>query len=300
LQDCGKAPAISGIQQWLNTPHGAPVSRQALAGKVVLVDFWAYSCINCQRAIPHVAAWYSRYKAQGLEVIGVHTPEYAFEHTPGNVAAGAGRLHISYPVALDNKYATWNSFGNNSWPAEYLIDAKGEVRHVAIGEGNYANTEALIRQLLTAARPGTALPPATHVADTTPTSLEQTPETYLDSARTNSYADGSTLSEGTQHFSYPSSVPDDEFGLKGTWSVGKESITARQQAGIKLNYLAAHVYLDVGGSGTITVTAGGRTTSRHVSGAPDIYSLISKDSPERGSLEVTLSPGLNAYSFTFG
>ena len=115
----------------------APLDLASLKGKVVLVDFWAYSCINCQRAIPHVKAWYSDLQGGRLEVIGVHTPEYAFEHVAANVAAGAKRLGITYPVALDNDYTTWNNFGNDSWPAEYLIDATGTVRYVAIGEGDY-------------------------------------------------------------------------------------------------------------------------------------------------------------------
>ncbi|WP_323747418.1 cytochrome c biogenesis protein/redoxin [Catenulispora rubra] len=154
LGDCGRAPAISGIQQWYNTPAGAALTPASLSGKVVLVDFWAYSCINCQRAIKHVQAWYSDYAADGLVVIGVQTPEYTFEADPGDVAAGAKRLGITYPVALDSKYTTWNSFGNDSWPADYLIDSTGEVRFASAGEGAYSNTESLIRQLLTAAHPG--------------------------------------------------------------------------------------------------------------------------------------------------
>ena len=168
LEQCGPAPAFSGIQQWLNTPGGKPVSLAALKGKVVLVDFWAYSCINCQRELPHVEAWDKDYAADGLEVVGVHTPEYAFEHVPSNVAAGVRRLGLTFPVALDNSYDTWNAYDNQSWPAAYLIDASGQIRHVSIGEGDYAGEEQLIRQLLSAAHPGLALPPATDVPDTTP------------------------------------------------------------------------------------------------------------------------------------
>ncbi|KIF74512.1 thiol:disulfide interchange protein [Streptomyces sp. 150FB] len=300
LQDCGKAPAISGIQQWLNTPNGSPVTQKSLAGKVVLVDFWAYSCINCQRAIPHVGAWYSAYKSDGFEVIGVHTPEYAFEHVPANVAAGAKRLHVTYPVALDNKYTTWNAFSNNSWPAEYLIDAKGEVRHVAIGEGTYDETESMIRQLLTSAHPGVALPPTTNVANTTPTSAEMTPETYLGSDRANTFAEGTPLTPGTHRFSYPSSVPENEFALTGTWSVGGEALKAKEKAGIELNYLANDIYLDVGGTGTVTATVNGKTTKYRISGAPDIYTVFHSGSQQQGTIKLTLSPGLSAYSFTFG
>ena len=135
LRDCGTAPPLAGIAGWLNTPGGSGLDLSALHGKVVLVDFWAYSCINCQRAIAHVNAWYAAYRSAGFEVIGVHTPEYAFEHVPSNVAAGAKRLGIQYPVALDNGYATWNNYGNDSWPADYLIDASGTVRFTSVGEG---------------------------------------------------------------------------------------------------------------------------------------------------------------------
>jgi cytochrome c biogenesis protein CcdA/thiol-disulfide isomerase/thioredoxin len=300
LQDCGPAPAISGITQWLNTPQNAPLSLDELKGKVVLVDFWAYSCINCQRAISHVNAWYSTYRSDGFEVIGVHTPEYAFEQVPANVAAGAQRLGIGYPVALDNNYTTWNNYANDSWPADYLIDATGAVRYVYIGEGDYPGTESLIRDLLTAARPGSTLPAKTQVADTTPTSTTQTPESYLGAARVNNYAGDTPLSAGTATFSYPASVPPDEFALTGTWDVADEALTARANAGITLNYQADDIHLDLAGTGTITATVDGKTTTYQVSGAPNIYTLLHRGTEERGLLRVTLSPGLSAYSFTFG
>jgi cytochrome c biogenesis protein CcdA/thiol-disulfide isomerase/thioredoxin len=300
LQDCGAAPAISGIQQWLNTPQDTPLTLSSLKGKVVLVDFWAYSCINCQRAITHVNAWYSAYKADGLEVIGVHTPEYAFEHVASDVAAGAKRLGIHYPVALDNDYTTWNSFGNQSWPAEYLIDSTGVVRHVGIGEGEYGNTESLIRQLLSAAKPDLMLPAPTEVADTTPTSADQTPESYLGSGRADNYVGNTPLRPGTADFTYPLSVPGDAFGLTGSWKVSAESLTSGAKAGITLNFNADDAYLDIGGTGTITATLDGKTTTYRVSGAPDIYTLAHRKSTGEDRLTVTLSPGLSAYSFTFG
>ncbi|HEY3867680.1 MAG TPA: redoxin domain-containing protein [Actinocrinis sp.] len=192
----------AGIQQWFNTPGDKPLTAASLAGKVVLVDFWAYSCINCQRAIPHVEAWYKNYASGGLVVVGVQTPEYAFEHDASNVQAGAQRLHITYPVALDDDYTTWNNFGNDSWPADYLIDSSGVVRHVAIGEGDYSTLESMIRQLITAAHPnGTTLPAATGLPDTTPTDADQIPETYLGAQRENSFVDGA-LSDGTSIYSY--------------------------------------------------------------------------------------------------
>ncbi len=160
LESCGTAPDIKGIAGWLNTPSGAPVDLKSLRGKVVLVDFWAYSCINCQRAIPHVVDWYGKYKDLGLEVIGVHSPEYAFEKNAGNVASGADDLGITYPVALDNSLSTWTNYRNRYWPAEYLIDANGTVRHIKFGEGDYAVTESLIRELLVDADPDVAFAPA--------------------------------------------------------------------------------------------------------------------------------------------
>ncbi|EUA90210.1 protein dipZ [Mycobacterium ulcerans str. Harvey] len=173
-QDCGSAPDITGISGWLNTPEHQPIRLSSLRGRVVLVDFWAYSCINCQRAIPHVVGWYRAYKDSGLEVIGVHTPEYAFEKVPENVAAGAADLNITYPIALDNNYSTWTNYRNAYWPAEYLIDASGTVRHIKFGEGDYDGTENLIRRLLTDANPGAKLPAPVDAADTTP-ALSLTP-----------------------------------------------------------------------------------------------------------------------------
>jgi cytochrome c biogenesis protein CcdA/thiol-disulfide isomerase/thioredoxin len=301
LADCGRAPAISGIQQWFNTPGNAPLGTAALTGKVELVDFWAYSCINCQRAIPHVEAWYSAYQAAGLQVIGVHTPEYAFEHVASNVEAGAKRLDMTYPVALDNNYTTWNAFSNESWPAEYLIDATGEIRHVALGEGDYSTTEALIRQLLKAADPNVSLPSATDVRDATPTDADQTPESYLGSARVSNLAnDGGVLQTGQHTFTYPATIPANSFGLTGSWTVADESLTAGAGAGIRLNFSADDVYLDVGGTGTITVTVDGKATTYPVSGAPNIYTVFSHSTPVQSTLTIAVSPGLAAYSFTFG
>jgi cytochrome c biogenesis protein CcdA/thiol-disulfide isomerase/thioredoxin len=298
LHSCGTAPPLAGVSTWLNTPNGSGLDLAALKGKVVLVDFWAYSCINCQRAIAHVNAWYSAYKSDGFVVIGVHTPEYAFEHVPGNVAAGAKRLGIQYPVALDNDYGTWNNYSNESWPADYLIDSTGTVRFASAGEGQYPETEGLIRQLLSSASPGRTLPKATQVPDNTPTS-NMSPETYLGSARAQ-YYQGDQLGNGTKSFSYPQNVQLGYFALTGTWAVDDESITARNDAGIALNFLAEDIYLDVSGTGTLTVTVDGKTTTYQVSGAPNIYPVLHRDTQETGVIKIALSPGISAYSFTFG
>ena len=298
LERCGPAPAFSGIQQWLNTPGGQPVSLASLKGKVVLVDFWAYSCINCQRELPHVEAWARAYASDGLEIVGVHTPEYAFEHVPSNVAAGVGRLGLTFPVALDNSYGTWNAYDNQSWPASYLIDASGQIRHVSIGEGDYSGEEQLIRQLLSAAHPGIALPRATDVPDTTPEDSAQTPETYLGAERQQGYHGSAPYATG--QFTAPATLPADSFALAGAWTIGQESITAGQGAGITLAFHASKVYLDVGGTGTLTVSAGGTSKVIRVSGAPDIYTVATKQPAGDGTVTIRLSPGLQAYSFTFG
>ena len=298
LEKCGPAPAFSGIQQWLNTPGGQPVSLASLKGKVVLVDFWAYSCINCQRELPHVEAWARTYGSDGLEVVGVHTPEYAFEHVPSNVAAGVRRLGLTFPVALDNSYGTWNAYDNQSWPAAYLIDASGQIRHISIGEGDYGGEEQLIRQLLSTAHPGIALPRATDVPDTTPEDSAQTPETYLGAERQQGYHGSAPYATG--QFTAPATLPANSFALAGAWRIGQESITAGKGAGITLAFHASKVYLDVGGTGTLTVSAGGTSKVILVSGAPDIYTVATEQPAGDGTVTIRLSPGLQAYSFTFG
>ncbi|HEY4023036.1 MAG TPA: cytochrome c biogenesis protein DipZ, partial [Pseudonocardiaceae bacterium] len=145
LENCGPAPELTGINAWLNTPGNSPVTLAGLRGKVVLIDFWTYSCINCRRALPHVEAWYNAYQKDGFVVIGVHTPEFAFEHIVSNVSSQSAALGVKYPVAIDNDYATWNAYQNQYWPAEYLIDKTGVIRHVAFGEGDYGTTEDDVR-----------------------------------------------------------------------------------------------------------------------------------------------------------
>ncbi len=300
LEQCGPAPALTGITGWLNTPGGRPVDLRSLRGKVVLIDFWAYSCINCQRAIPHVVGWYHAYRDSGFEVIGVHTPEYAFEQVPANVAKGAGDLGITYPVALDNRYSTWTNYRNRYWPAEYLIDAGGTIRHVEFGEGRYDTTETLIRQLLTAARPSSHLPRPVDLADTTPQS-GLTPETYFGVGKMVNYRGGGVYDEGPATFSYPPTLAADSFALSGPWSLDYQGATAdSEHSGIKLNYRAKDVYIVVGGAGTLTVTRNGTSSTLPVSGPPTSHQLVAGDKVAPGSLEVRPSPGLQVYSFTYG
>ena len=302
LQQCGPAPAIKGIAQWLNTPGGAPIDLASLRGKVVLIDFWAYSCINCQRAIGHVVDWYNRYK-DGFVVVGVHTPEYAFERVTGNVASGAAALHITYPIALDNDYATWNNYQNLYWPAEYLIDASGAVRHTKFGEGDYDGTEKLIRQLLVAADPDIRLPAPVNSVDTTPRT-RLTPETYLGVGKTGNYGGGGDYRVGTATFGYPAKLTDDKFALHGRWALDDQGATAdSDDSAIRLNYTAKDVYAVVAGTGTITVTRDQKTTTTSISGAPTLHQIVGNNigaSAHRDQLDMRVSKGLQVFSFTFG
>ena len=301
LGHCGQAPAIRGIADWLNTPGGRPLSIAGLKGKVVLVDFWTYSCINCQRSLPHLEAWNRAYAAAGLTIVGVHTPEFAFEHVTSNVTQAAQQLGVSYPIAIDNQYSTWNAYQNQYWPAEYLIDATGIVRHVDFGEGEYGQTEGFIRQLLTAADPAVHLPAPTEVADTTPTN-PTTPETYLGYQHPPQTLAGQTL-RPDQPVTYrlPATIPQDEYAYGGQWTVGAQSSLAGAGASIDLRFLAEDVYLVLGGTGTVTVSVnGGGTKSVAVSGEPKLYRLVGTASPQAGLLSLALTPGLAAYDFTFG
>lgn len=300
LESCGPAPDIKNIAAWLNTPGAAPVNLKSLRGKVVLLDFWAYSCINCQRSIPHIVDWYDAYRDSGFEVVGVHTPEYAFERVESNVASGADDLGITYPVALDNGYSTWTNYRNRYWPAKYLIDATGTVRHIKFGEGDYQTTERLIRELLTDANPSVALPAAVDSADTTPQE-ETTPETYLSVGKVVNYGGSGPYDEGSDDFDYPPNQPDDTFALRGPWTLDYQGATARgDSASIALNYHAKDVFIVAGGDGALTVTRDGKTDTVAISGPPTLHQIVDDDAVAKGTLEVKVPNGLQVFSFTYG
>jgi cytochrome c biogenesis protein CcdA/thiol-disulfide isomerase/thioredoxin len=302
LESCGTAPSIKGVEQWLNTTDGGAVDLADLRGKVVLVDFWAYSCINCQRSIPHVVAWDAAYRAAGLEVIGIHSPEYAFEKDAANVAAGADSFGITYPVALDNSLSTWTNYRNRYWPAHYLIDAEGTVRHIAFGEGNYAATEKLIRELLVAADPAVTLPAQTEVEDATPESGTRTRETFLGSSKDVNFAGPGAYRAGDGSFTLPADQPADSFALAGAWRVETQYATPTGEAGgsIRLDFRAAEVRMVLAGEGEVTVRVGGEELVVSVDGVPRSYSVVEGGNGSRTTLEVQVSPGVDVYSFTFG
>jgi cytochrome c biogenesis protein CcdA/thiol-disulfide isomerase/thioredoxin len=297
LADYGRAPDFAHVSDWLNTPGGRPLSLASLRGKVVLVDFWTYSCINCLRTLPHLEAWDRAYRKDGLVIVGVHTPEFAFEHSLSNVKAATQRLGVRYPVALDNDYGTWDAYSNQYWPAEYLLDRRGHVRHFHFGEGEYHRTEQLIRQLLAPER--AHLPSATAIADRTPMALT-TPESYLGYARLDRYAGSGIVRDRFATYRFPASLPLDHLAYGGSWLVGAERIMAGRQARLRLHFHAHDVYLVLGGSGMVRVLVDGRATRVVPVGGDRLYTLLSQKKLREGLLELRFSPGVEAYAFTFG
>jgi cytochrome c biogenesis protein CcdA/thiol-disulfide isomerase/thioredoxin len=305
LPELGRAPDFTGIVNWLNTPGNTALSLAQLRGKVVLIDFWTYSCINCQRALPHVESWYNTYKQDGLVVVGVSTPEFAFEHVVSNVQSAAGHLGIHYPIAIDNNYGTWDAYNNEYWPADYLIDQTGHVRAYNFGEGGYGTTESAIRTLLAANRT-IALPARTDVPNKTP-NAPLTQETYIGYTEAESQpADQGVWAASFAHdqattYRAPSTLPLNGAALDGMWTDHSEEATAGSRASLQLHFTANDVYLVLGGEGTVKVSFNGRPLSTvHVSGVPTLYTLFSGTVLQTGQLTMTFSPGVEAYDFTFG
>ena len=302
LGDCGPLPAIDGAVAWINTPSNQPLTQKDRSGKVTLVDFFAYSCINCQRSIPGVEKLHQTYAEYGLQVIGVHSPEYAFEKEVDNVRGGVERLGITYPVAVDSNLTTWSNFNNHYWPAHYLADAQGNVRQTHVGEGGEATTEKHVRELLKQANPNVSLPAPvfSEVDDDAGTDSPRTPETYLGSSRASGFAQGA-LQKGRHSFSFPSDLKADTFALDGTWKVDSQSIAPADGPGrLRLSYRGKQVNLVVSGEGDLTWRVNGRTHTAHVSGVPNGMELVRTDEVGSGVLELQASPGLELYSFTFG
>lgn len=301
LQECGTAPSLRGIESWFNTPGDQPIELADLEGEVVLIDFWAYSCINCQRSAPHINAWYENYEDYGLQVIGVHSPEYAFEKERRNVVSGAEDLGIQYPVAIDNSLSTWTNYRNQFWPARYLIDADGVVRNIHFGEGNYAEGESMIRELLQSANPEVQLPSPTDVSDTTPNNADITPESYLGTTMQQNFAGEEAYSTLTEEFTFPEELPQDTFALADSWHLETQFITPRNSdARIRLEYRGEEVRMVLAGEGTVIAEVDGEITEIEVSGTPTSYELLNVDESRAGTIEVTVPAGVEAYSFTFG
>jgi len=287
------APELGGIVEWINSDA---VSLGELRGRVVLIDFWTYSCVNCLRTLPHLKAWDRAYRDDGLTILGIHAPEFAFEREPRNVRAAVRKLGIRYPVALDNDYVTWTAYANQYWPAKYLIDRTGHVRYFHPGEGSYDETENLIRRYLGEK----AADRAPRVADRTPRTAT-TPESYLGYERLDRFVGSRVVPGREASYRFPRYLGPDQLAYSGRLRVEKERIVAGDGAGLRLRFAAREVNLVLGGTGEVEVWLdGGRRRVVDVGGEPRLYTLLRLRRPSRGLLELRFSPGVSAYAFTFG
>ena len=310
----GEAPELAPAQpRWLNS---RPLTMAGLRGRVVLVDFWTYTCINCLRTLPYLKAWDDRYRAQGLTIVGVHTPEFAFERTTANVRGAIARQGIRYPVVQDNEFGTWNAFGNQYWPAKYLIDARGRVRYVHFGEGEYKETEAAIRALLAEAgdrRLGAAAKPRGKIETV---GHRATPETYLGSARAQGFSPVGPR-DGTHDYraAAPAKLRQSAFSLGGRWHVDRESARAVLGATITARVVGGAVYLVLASAGDrprrVRVELDGRPITPAAAGddvhggvvtvrRQRLYSLVKLASPGEHVLRLRFDAGVSGFAFTFG
>jgi cytochrome c biogenesis protein CcdA/thiol-disulfide isomerase/thioredoxin len=290
LPDYGIAPELQPDGRWFNSE---PLTLRQLRGNVVVVDFWTYSCINCLRTLPHLKAWDEAYRADGLTIVGVHAPEFAFEHKGSNVADAVKRLGIRYPVVQDNSFGTWNAYANRYWPAKYVIDRAGHVRYVHFGEGAYDETEAVLRQLL-----GAKNKAVESVADTV--REVTTPESYLGYERLARYAGSRVRRDRAAEYRFPASIPADSLAYDGRWRVEPERIVAGADARLRLRFHARDVFLVLGGKGRVQVLVDGRPERTVRVVEHKLYTLRREPAVQDGLLELRFTPGVQAYAFTFG
>ncbi|HEV2679822.1 MAG TPA: cytochrome c biogenesis protein DipZ [Rhodanobacter sp.] len=317
----GEMPSLAGATQWLNS---APLTTESLRGKVVLVDFWTYSCINCIRSLPYVRGWADKYKDHGLVVIGVHAPEFAFEKDPANVAKAVKDLGVNYPVALDNDYAIWKGFNNEYWPAHYFIDTQGQVRHHHFGEGNYRESEDVIRQLLTAA--GQKNLPGGYVSDdhrgveaAASNDPTRSPETYVGYARAQNFVGGRVAHDEAQAYHAPGTLAAGQWSFDGRWIVRDENAQLEQAGGgIVYRFRGRDLHLVLGPASDskpirFRVTIDGKAPGADHGMDTDadgngtitgqrLYQLVrqANGNGERLFQITFLDPGVQAYAFTFG
>ena len=315
----GTLPPLAGLGPWFNSP---PLTNQQLKGKVVLVDFWTYSCINCLRTLPYLKAWDAKYRKDGLVIIGVHAPEFAFERDPANVEKAIADLGIRYPVALDNKYQLWNALHNQYWPAHYFVDAEGRVRYFHHGEGQYAMSERIIRQLL--AEAGHA--PSGGMADASASGTEAaaafgeigSPETYIGYARADRFASPGGLLRDKPKTYAAAPLKLNDWSLEGEWVDGRQSARSLAPgAKISFRFHARDLHLVLGSASgkpvrfRITLDGQAPGPDAGVDVKPDgtgtvtgqrLYQLVRQKGPIRDrTFTITfLDPGVQAFSFTFG
>jgi thiol-disulfide isomerase/thioredoxin len=318
----GNLPPLDGAVQWLNSP---PLTAQALKGKVVLVDFWTYSCINCLRTLPYVKAWAEKYRDQGLVVIGVHAPEFAFERDVGNVTKAMKDLGINYPVAIDNDYKIWRAFNNEYWPAHYFADAQGRIRYHHFGEGEYAESERVIQQLLREAgaskvADGLITADATGVQLAPDMNEVQSPETYVGYQRAEHFVPQTGLvPDKVSAYSTPAQLALNDWGLDGQWNVGSErAISSAPASRIVYRFHARDLHLVLGPDADgkpvrfkVLIDGKAPGDAHGTDVAPDgsgsvteqrLYQLVRQNggvTDRTFSIEF-LDPGVSAYAFTFG
>ncbi len=317
LKDLGTAPEFSETEDWFNTPGDRPLTLTGLRGRVVLVDFWTYTCINCIRTLPYLKAWDAAYRHDGLTIVGVETPEFSFEHDASNVANAIEQFGISYPVVQDNNMGTWNAYGNEYWPADYLIDDTGQVRYAAFGEGDYGQTETAIRALL--AESGAQVGAMSHPTNVVVPSEEATPETYLGTNRAQGFLNGPHA--GTHDYGpgrvggHPIPLKVSEFAYTGTWNIAGQPAEAIANAGLEVDFEAKNVYLVLSpsrtGPSTVQVLLDGRPIPGADAGSDvhdgvvtvthqRLYSLVSLPDDQQHHLTLRFAPGVTGYAFTFG
>lgn len=299
----GTAPDFVGNQRWFNTPGGKPLTLAGLRGKVVLIDFWTYTCINCIRTLPYLKAWYAKYHDAGFEIVGVHSPEFSFEKDPGNVQRAITSDGLKYPVVQDNNLETWQAWGNNAWPAHYLIDAEGKVRAVQIGEGHYAESEQSIRSLLAEAgaeRLGGMAKPKGAITPTRQT----TPETYVGTARAERFTTVPKFGTRAYTATPGSSLPLSHFTLGGIWTAGPQMARAGIGASLTAKVHARDVYLVLsppeGGPGRVQLSIDGRPPRTLKVTTQRLYTLAHFPGTETHVVTLRPQSGVSAFAFTFG
>jgi len=307
----GKAPEFTDTQHWFNTPGDEPLTLKSLRGRVVLVDFWTYSCINCLRTLPYLTAWDRRYRGDGLTIVGIHSPEFPFEKDAGNVEEAIQRNGIEYPVAQDNDLTNFTDYGTEYWPAEYFIDSRGRVRYVHFGEGEYGEKEKIIRELL--AEAGHSVGAGESGAKGIEASAGvTTPESYLGSLRAQRFVNG-PIAAGSHDFGSPGAPPTDELAYSGRWKVEPESATA-QGGALELSFGARRVYLVLGSPGEsrrVRVLLDGKPIPAGLAGSDvhngvvtvtgqRLYDLVELPKVEDRTLRLVPEAGVMGYAFTFG
>lgn len=310
-----KAPEFTGLSGWINSD---PLTLAQLKGKVVLVDFWTYSCINCIRTQPYLKSWYSTYKESGFVIVGVHAPEFAFERDPKNVADAAKKAGLTYPIALDNNFATWNAYNNQYWPSSYLIDKQGNIRRIEQGEGGYQETEQAIRQLLSA--DGGSVPAASSMANASnsaPVSSGQTPETYLGTKRSSNFEGSPALTVGTNTFTPSDTISRvNNWTLGGSWTVTSDGIKAEKDSVIKIRFAAKELYFvtaNIVDNAKVDLLLNGQPISQTGSAGDDVtdssvtvnqaqlYRAVKfADFQKDNVLELHVPAGIQLNTFTFG